>query len=251
MRPMEQLALATRAAFRGIGYFYTHPYCWIYALIPLVLLLLAGAGLFYGIIEFNAFVFNGILEPLRGMLPDHGVVDFFVTLIKWTFYITVPLVILLFAVSLVPMVYEGLGSFFFDRMVRRIEREEYGIERPEIPFGMELKLALESLGYALLTVGFSLLIYIPSLLIPVVGPLLYILIFPRLAMSYLFPASFGNGLRIHELKKRCEGRSLTLYIFGFWIYFLSMIASVFVLPGLIVAGVFLFHDDKPPLQPAP
>ncbi len=238
----KEFRVGIRSLHAGVKVFYGTPRFWMYALLPMgIILLLYGAVM--ALLVFQA------APHLAALLPDPAAWGAWggwaIHLFRALIYATLILAALVAGVVFLGTFYEALGSVFFDRLIARFEKERYGFEAPAIGWKRNGVLMVQALVFALATLLLSLLCLAPALFIPVAGVLpAMVFVGYRLGFSCLFSSAFARGMGVRELRRLVKGRRAAVFGFGMtgYLYFMIPFAAVFLLPGFLLGGSMLFHE---------
>ncbi len=242
----SEFAEGAACLMRGLGVFCGRPRLWKYAAIPMGILL----ALYMLVLAL--LIWLGI-PYLEGFLPDPDGwsvwLRWLVPFIRLLIWITAVAVALLTGTVLLCTFYEAVGTVFFDGLVRRFEREEYGLLPAETGRWNDLVYLGQSACYAAGTVGWTLLLAIPCFLLPAVGVLLPAAVVGyRFGVTALFPPGFSGRTGVPELRRLAASRRWLMLGFGGPAYLLLLIpfSALLLLPGMAVGGSILFREKLAP-----
>ena len=169
--------------------------------------------------------------------------------ITWALYVSGGLLMLLIAAFTLGTLYELFGGIFFDLLVEHFEKKEYHHSPRPFRFGFALLAFYDTLLWAIRSLGCFLLCLLLCLLLPFGGQLILILAMGyHYGFSALLSANFYQGERRRELQQKAKGKHVLILGFGVLAYVLLMIplASIFLLPGMILGGTMLYHEHISP-----
>jgi len=229
---------------RGCSAFYGDRRAWRYAAMPLGILLVVYLLGFWGIIRLSGLLGEWLNELWAG-LPSwlcwlHSVVS-------GTSYLLGAVVGLLLLGTTFCMVYEIFGGFFFDALVEYHERKRWGRAPAELSLAGNIRSCADALLFACKVLFYNVALVIVSLFFPVAGQILLVAVMGYyLGVSYMICSAGNCGLRISELLKALAGKRLLVTGFGVAAYLLLLVpfATIFLLPGLVLGGVELFHEEE-------
>lgn len=228
------------AVFQGIADFYRDRSLWKYSLFPLgcvalFYILLAGAGLFAArtaveilySCDFPDF-WQWSKVPLAGFI--------------YIFFAGAILLITLFATG---TFYELFGGVFFDKLIEHcIQSDGKNILCANSRI-FELRALLDSMLYSLNTLLWMVLLFLPSVLLPVIGPLLTILLISyRLGTGYLAIAALRFGRSFARTRAAAKRNCSSVLGYGLTIYILFSLpfGVIIFLPGIMLGGVLLLQN---------
>ena len=147
--------------------------------------------------------------------------------------------------------YEAFAGPFFDSLIKNYEKKYYGVILPDIPLKRSLFFLLQSIFYSINTLLLSLVLLLPSLFIPFLGPLfLCVIIGYRIGVTYMIPSGFLHNRSVKEQLVSARGKKACILGFGITVYllFLLPMISLLLLPGVVLGGTELLHcldrDEK-------
>ncbi len=240
---MKHFLRGMRYVLTGIGDFYKRPYLWRFAVLPMTLVLGLYLAVFLLAVQWSN-VFAEQLLLLFGNLP--GWLMWLNSAVKPVIISCGVLLTIIFTLSTLCPFYEILGGVFFDVLVERFEKKEYGYDSPRRRMISEISFLWESFVFNSGTLGLFLFLFCVSFFFPVAGQFLLIAV-PgyRFGLTYMLNVCSNHGIRIAELKQRAGKNFIVVSGFGVAIYILSLIpfALLFILPGVILGGTRLFNAE--------
>ena len=149
-------------------------------------------------------------------------------------------------------VYEVLGGIFFDRMVICYAQDHYKLPSPNGSPAVSFRLWFDSLRCGLGTWLCYPVMLLALCFLPVIGNILWFVVFGwRYGVAFLLsPASGCRGVALPQLRRLFPGHRAKILGFGFAAYLLLLIpmASLLLLPGIVIGATHLFNDT---LMPTP
>lgn len=145
--------------------------------------------------------------------------------------------------------YEALGALFFDALVMRFETMRYGVEHSPLPWRTNLNFMLQSLWFSLVTAVWSLLLFFPGLLIPVLGWIPSMLIVGyRAGLTYTFSSAFAEGVGIPEVQEGASRNRKLMLGFGGagYLWLLIPFSAILLLPGFALGGAIIYRERLRP-----
>ncbi len=240
----QDLKKGIAAVFRGIGLFYRTPGVWMYAILPGALVLLSGLILLIG--------WSMVAMPyLLDILPDPelhtGVLRGAYRILRWISGTALFLGFLLVLAQLTGIVYEFFGNaFFFDPLLARIRKMQYGVGQKPMCFEQNLKCCFNGIAFSIVTLLLNLFLILLNLILPGIGLALQILLVGyRYGISYLFTAAYTDGEDAALLHRKIVRRRALLLGFGCTGFLLTAIPflSMPLLPGLVTGGAILYEEE--------
>ena len=245
-KALQDFYSGIRCLHTGIGIFLRTPALWKYALIPMGIILVL-----YGLLLFVLIAW--VIPPLVGLLPDPAGWSVW---LRWLIYaarvvigITAVAAALMTGALLRTTLYEAFGAPFFDALVMRFERMRYGVEHAPLPWRKNLEFMLQSFCYSMVTTGWSLLLFLPAMFIPLVGWIPPVLIVGyRYGLTYTFSSAFADGLGIAPLREAASRRRMVMLGFGCagYLWLLIPFSAILLLPGFAVGGAMLYREQLRP-----
>ncbi len=240
---MNGIFLGFASLWQGFRLFYGRPQWWKYALLPLLILGVVYSGICWAAGET---IFPWLLSLLptpegHGAFANwliralHGIVS----VSSWL--LLAALLLLLFA-----SLYEMVSCVFFDALVEKCRMEFWGIAPRKVRMRYLLKFGSQTALFGLNS-GLLSLVLLPFALIPVAGPLFFLLVMgKRYALSGMFAAAALDGLSLREVKLLGRTDPAALFAFGIPALLLLTIPilSVLGLPAAAVGGTLLYQQLK-------
>ena len=231
----------------GIQIFFRTPELWMYALIPL-LIVLAFYLLSLLLIWYGFGLAVKILENWIRTFPSwiswsSAIIGFLVK----TSILMLSIAAMLFTVS---SVYEIFSGPFFDRLIKRYYQIYYGKNCTDPDWKNTLLYLRESICYSLTTLLLLILLGLAASLLPVAGPFLWIAVASyRSAVTFILPSGFLCGYRIKSQLGKMKSKRMIVIGFGFTAYMILIclpLVSIFLLPGILLGGAKLFAEETNP-----
>ena len=228
------------AVFQGIADFYRDHSLWKYSLFPLgcvalFYILLAGMGLLAARTAVEILYSCDFPDFWQwSKVPIAGFI--------YIFFAGAVLLITLFAAG---TFYELFGGVFFDKLIERCIQTNGKTILPVNSRGFELRALLDSMLYSWNTLLWMLLMILPSILLPVIGPLLTILLISyRLGTGYLAVAALRFGRSFTRTRASAKRNRSSVFGYGLTIYFLFTLpfGVIIFLPGIMLGGVLLLQN---------
>lgn len=144
--------------------------------------------------------------------------------------------------------FEIFGSFFFDKLIEKVETKYYRTELPRLPLSIQLGFTFQSLCFGLKSTLYFLLLFILSFFLPLAGQLLLIVLMGfRMGVSLLIAVGFLRGKSSGESRQDFREHAMTTAGFGIVLYVLQLIplALPLILPGAVVGAVMLWNGKLP------
>lgn len=233
--------------FTGLTRFYSDRSLIKYAVFPLLLML--GSTLLFLILAVMLTSYQTAkLEQWISALPSF--ISWAAPVLSAGAIIAAAVITFVIAILAATTVYEAFSGPFFDTLIKNYERKYHNLVLPDIPLKRGLCFLLQALLYNINTLLLSLILLLPSLLIPFLGPLVLCLIAGyRVGITYMLPSGFLHNRSIKEQLVSAQGKKACVLGFGITVYLLFLLPflSLLLLPGVILGGTELFHclnDDK-------
>lgn len=236
--------------FRGIKGFWVHPRLWLYAVIPFLCVKLVCSLFLYVLMNQFILPFGGKVNEIISGWGWEGTGQVVEKIILWFFIV----MMLMVFTAISNMLFELFGAIFFAKMVRQYEHTVYHRPlKPDISFQKDIENAVSCGIYAVITLLFTIVLFVLSFFFPVVIQVLtIILIGYRYGISYCSEAGFNRKLTLGMLQRQFQGRhKLILYGFGVAVFLLLMIPliSIIFIPGFVIGGTILVNEECCPVKP--
>lgn len=228
---------------RGCREFYGDAAAWKYALLPVGVMLLAYCLIFWGVMYLAGFG-GDFVSRLMADLPQW--LSWLGSCASAVAYLFGAIVALLFLGMTVCTFYELFGGFFFDSLVEYHEHKKYGHCVKKRPFSTEVRYAIDSVRFGILTFVYFILFFMVSLFFTVVGQILLIgFTGYYMALSYMVCSANNMECTVNELRRAAVEKKWMVLGFGVGAYVMMLIpfALLFLLPGFVLGGSELFHDE--------
>lgn len=227
--------------FQGIDDFYSDRGAWKYTILPFLTMAVVYAlmfwGVYYTVSKVTAAVYAWIAQGpswISWAAPGAGWVISLLGIISVIFFIAIT----------VSVFYEIAGGIFFDPLTEYYENRKFGIAPVKLTFKEEVIFFRDSLGFGIKTLIFFVLLFMLSIFVPVIGPLLMIIgTGYSTGVSYMLCSARNSRMAISGLTAASARNRAAVTGFGVTAYLLLMIpfAALFVIPGLALGGSELFH----------
>ncbi len=241
--PVEDFLRGATYVSKGCRAFYNDKSAWKYAAWPIVIMSITYVLLFIGIIYFAQQGASSINDKLSG-LP--GWLAWLRSLVDVSSYILGIVLGLLILGTTCCTLFEIFGGLFFDSLVSYYEKKTYGIAPQEVPFLTTLKFCMDSLFFGIKTSLVFVFLLIASLFLPLVGQIILVLVMGYyICVSYMICSANNSGASLAKLRYSVRKKNHIVVGFGATAYILLLIpfASIVLLPGLVLGGTELFHDE--------
>ncbi|MBO5900242.1 MAG: EI24 domain-containing protein, partial [Lentisphaeria bacterium] len=150
------------------------------------------------------------------------------------------------AISLLGVLYECFGGLFFDALIEKFSGKYYCILPEKRDLRFDLDFMISSAGYGIKTLLLSLPLMLLSLVFPVVGQIIFVVVMGwRFGICYPVAAGYCRRKSFSESITLLKPYKYVVAGFGISAYILLMLlplAVVLLLPGIVLGGVILFHE---------
>ena len=236
MRVVKDFLTGAGYVFRGCCSFYSDRSAWKYSLWPLVLLLVFYVLFYAGVYVFTGFLVDRAMGICR-RLPEY--LAWLEGCIRWGIWLGSTAVCFFLLAGTAIMVYELLGSLFFDGLTDHYERKTFHTEPAVIGWKENVRFMFSAVCFAVRTLVILMVLQVFNLFFPVIGPVLNVLIMGYFfGISGMMGSASRNGIRLKDL--RCLARKRKAAVTGFgataYVLLLFPLITIFLLPGLVIGG---------------
>lgn len=241
MNVIKDLRAGAMCVVRGWQAFYGDKKSWRYAVMPFLIMAVFYLGILAGVFLLTRAASRALTTyieqwpdwlawlayPVNGVLAAGGLV-----------------IVLVLAAVTVGTVYEFFGGFFFDSLTACHERKKWGIEPAVMTWRENVKYGWESCRFGIKTFALFCILFLFSLIVPVIGPLVLVLGMGYFfGITYTISAACNSRIPIAELKRLCARNRALVIGFGATAYLLLMIPffALLLLPALVLGGSELLH----------
>ena len=228
--------------FEGISFFYREKSLWKYTRGPWLILIFLYTGMVWLMLRLSRCFSAWACSYLNGW-PD-----FLQSVVAVTITVTAVLFSALLILSTLCTFFEIFGGLFFDKLLEECNRRYYGIPETAVPLKSQIAFALQGMFYGLKSTLLLCILLIISLIIPVFGQiLLVVLMGKRMGYAFLFAPGFLKGKGIDETREEFKNRKWEVAGFGICVYLLQLIplSLPFTLPGMITGALMLYNGEIP------
>lgn len=242
MQKVKELFQGAALTFEGIRLFYLNRPLWKYAVAPLLpvlaVYLLLGYAAVRTVSAFSAYM-TGVCADLPKFL------QFLAVAASGASCLIVALIFLLIVIACTSTLYELFGGLFFDALLDRFAGDLCPEKLRKNSWQFNLKAVIDSIFYSLGTLLLIIGCFILSMLLPVIGHIIGILVISyRFGITYLAMTGFHCGRTLRQTRQLAGGRCMLVMGYGAVIYliYLFPLAVLFMLPGIILGGVLVYQD---------
>ena len=227
----------------GCRSFYSDRKAWKYALFPFGIILLFYIAVFAGSLYLSVKTADAALSLLEN-LPQW---------LEWLKYAVSPVTGILFTILFIIMatqtfcaLYELSGGVFFDALAEYHQMKKYNIKPMALSLSCKMKWGFDALKFALSTAVQLAVLFVVSLIFPIIGQILFILCAGYyIGFSCMMSSAGSRGYQLDDLRKAAKKRIFLILGFGTTAYLIMMIpfAAVIMLPGIVTGGTELFVEE--------
>lgn len=229
-------------SLRGVRLFYTTPGLWKYTVFPLIMVIATYVLLGYlGSCAVGAFA--GFIDEKCAQLPDF--LQWLATAARAVSILLMIMILSVIAVVSIGTLYELFGGIFFDALIHRFAGNLCNRKLPELNWKFALKAVFDTAIYSVNTMLIILFFLLVNLLLPIAGQIVMILIVSyRFGVVYLAMSGFHFGKSLLQTKAAAYANKMLVLGFGVSIYlmFLFPLAVLFLLPGIMLAGMLIYLE---------
>ncbi len=233
--------------FRAAGGLLTHPSCWLYALLPV---LLCAALYLMGAILFLYYITPWLENFLPTDWTGNSWLNALYQTLIWLIRLGVVLFALTFSLFTFTTAYVVIAAPFVDKLAEVFERKKYGFDfqcptwKAFVHYNWTSMVNSARIGLQILF--WTLALFPVSLLLPGPGFLL-----PALVIGYFFGVSTliysseHRRVAYRDFRHSLRGSRMIILGMGTVFYLLLMIpfAAIFCLPLAVIAGTMLYNED--------